>query len=903
MKKLGKFIGQTIANIMQVITVSCVALNSGLASNFNWMDVNIGSLGSILPSCIEVPQISGLNQNSVLLSAETNNDVWVSTGVRVEQGKTLAMAWDTNNITKRPDRYRLLYRIDPRFKNAQVFIQKYDYLQQKYVSDFHSFKDGQLRLYQQYPSSYSNQRLDDYKQYFDFGAGRQSIMVQSGNVINITLDSDGKFYSANSDPQMQAPLTGNKNPLTIFTESSGLNNKILHTTAAKWCRDIITISDADYYRLCATYPSKYLNSATELDALLGMPSETQFASKIISTPSCAAGRSPASSDDATAAVCFYDKGRGFKVAVAGNVIKNSTDQMVYSAYLGKYFIYHQAQSDGELVITNEWPIEGMFANVDQTMEAWKTRNFSDIDALNTYLNNLFPISGLNFLHFGNYALEIEIGSGAQEIVASELELINLEYFISESDAPNTSSTTYIAGKNFRTNAYASGYLWLKLTGAADKSGTVNVKLANYTGSTWFSSVVYGELVEPLKSTYNSLTQDMYQRLVTNNYLGNIARTSLTLYIIIYGLMFLAGAVQITISDIVARVVKIGIVIAMFSPTSWNFFNNNLFVIFTQGSEYLLTNVIGATSNTGNIFGFIDPIFDRYTNGNIWALLFIQLFQLHNGLAFFALLTIYSLLTYLRSVLEIIVNYCLAFLGVAVMISLAPFFIILILFERTRSMFEAWLSTLFSYMIQPTVLLVFFLLIDQIINQYISGMVTRACWDSDFIPLRISIDLSNIGLPVSFSFGLPFLEGIPFYAPVVEGIGSIDDFFNKNGTFVRIATSCFIFLIFSKLTSGLIEYVTLIVQQLTNVMAARQYGKLQSTSNLPQAVVEDMEDAAKPITSRISRLGNFAKEKFIDQKITYRNRSRYSGEPDYSAIRKNQGSQGGGSQPPQQDGED
>ena len=42
-----------------------------------------------------------------------------------------------------------------------------------------------------------------------------------------------------------------------------------------------------------------------------------------------------------------------------------------------------------------------------------------------------------------------------------------------------------------------------------------------------------------------------------------------------------------------------------------------------------------------------------------------------------------------------------------MISLAPFFIILMLFEKTKSLFDNWISTLLSYVVQPTILLIFF----------------------------------------------------------------------------------------------------------------------------------------------------------------------------------------------------
>jgi type IV secretion system protein VirB6 len=351
-------------------------------------------------------------------------------------------------------------------------------------------------------------------------------------------------------------------------------------------------------------------------------------------------------------------------------------------------------------------------------------------------------------------------------------------------------------------------------------------------------------------------------------------------------MFLAGATQITVTDIVVRVLKIGVIVALFSRTSWTFFSNNLFNVFIDGTDYLLTTIIGVTSNTGNIFGFIDPIIDKYTNGTIWGLLFIQLLQIHTGLTFFAIMTMYSILVYFRALLEVIVSYCLAFLGLAVMVSIAPLFIILMLFERTKSIFDNWLSTMFSYMMQPTILLVFFLLIDQIISDQITQAVVESCWDI-LIPIKIGLDLKNLGIPISISFTLPFLPGIPFYVPQIEDIKSVKDFFSTPGTFSRIATSSLLFFALCKLAEGVVDYVTLIVQYLTNVLAARQDGKLQSDMNPIKDITSDMEKLASPVTGTFKSIKNFGKEKLIDQKIAHRpDGSEAKKNIDYSAVNKN-----------------
>jgi len=857
---------------------------------FDWMNADIMSF-TPSPRCIEVPTFSSVNQSHKNLNVE-NPGVWVPAGVHVDQGKMLSMSWNAKGVSPRPQKYRVLYRVDPRFSQPQIFIQKYDYVQQKYITDFNNYRSQILPFYQR-NYVFSSTRFDDFNDYFNF-VGRQKIPVQKNDVVNITLDANGNFFDSNGD--MQGGLGNDGNPISIFTDSSSavLRNKVMYASSSRWCSDIITTTATDYASRCLLIPGKYLNLGDQIPQLVGKVSDSYFTSKINSIPSC-----PDNADGADNPICFYDKGRGFKIDIGGFTIKDYKQKFVYSPFSGKYFLYHYSDSAGDLNFTTPWPITGMYGNgFLQQMIQWKTFATS-IDIINfinliLYLNANALTTPVNFFHFGGYAMEIEIGQANAVISQDDLKNLRVEYYIAESGSPNINTIGSDVAQDFKGNAYTSGWLWLRVSGVSNLSGYINVNIANYTGSTWFSSVVYGELVSPLRDKYNELSRIIYEKLVSNPTLQAIAKSCLVIYIIIYGLVFLAGAVQITVTDIVIRVLKVGLIVALFSKTSWSFFNDNLFKVFVSGSDYLLTTVVGVTSTVGNVFGFIDPIFDRYGNGDVWALLAIQLLQIHNGLAFFACLAIYSMLIYLRAVLEVIITYCLAFLGLAVMISLAPFFIILILFEQTKSLFDNWLSTLFSYMLQPTVLLVFFLLIDQLMGEYITGVVVKACWGV-LIPLKISIDLHNIGIPISFSFSLPFLSGIPFYIPVVSDIGSIGDFFNAKGTFIRVATSGFIFFIYCKLSAGLIDYVTLITNSLTGVTPARKEGQLQQpgAGNPVHDIMGDIQKATRPVTSVPRKVASFAKEKFIDQKITHREKGKVD-DPDYSGINKPSSSSENGS---------
>jgi type IV secretion system protein VirB6 len=844
----------------------------------DWRNASWDSLTNHISGCLEVPSFIDVTQGSYSLSLEDSGK-WVATGNYVYKNKSLQFEWFTASVQPRPDKYKVLYRVDPRFSKPQVFIQSYDYDQDKYISDFHQYKSGKFLDYQDDPEMSFKNRIGDFDDYFKFN-NRDKIPVKKDDVINITVGSASNYFSSNSE--MNSELGLGRDELTlIYTEVSIPDNRVIYASSTRWCADVMSKSGSDYGKYCQT-PTMYLDTKFNWETYEGKINNATFDNNKASLQSCADGANGQDNNP----VCYYDKGRGLTFAIGGTVIKKDKESFVSSSTSGKDFFYYKSDVNGDLDIYSDWKINNMYI-LNQYMKSWDfytTTNFGgssqDYSTFTKTIKNYKNAYYMEFLHFGRYFLDIEIGNSEEVVPQTDLDQIRVEYIINDGSIPSDSTEGTPVDKYFRTNAPDTGYLWIRVVRPNNKmTGNVQVKTTNYTGTTWFSDVIYNDLVSPLRTKFNQLSKTLYIALVSNTAFENIAKTMLVLYIMVYGLMFLAGATQITVYDMVMRVLKIAVILALLGKDSWTFFNDNLFEFFVDGTDYLLGTVIGVTSDVENIFGFIDPVFDKYTNPSIWFLLLIQLVHVHTGLTFFALITMYALLLYLSALLEVIVGYCLAFLGLAVMISLAPLFIILILFERTKSIFDNWLSTIFSYMVQPTILLIFFLLIDQIMNDQVLRSVVSSCWEI-IIPIKLHLNLGHIGgVPLSFNFSLPFLQGIPFYVPRVESINSIDDFLLKDGTFIRIATSSLLVFTLSKLSKGLVEYVTLLVQHLTNVLAARQEGALQKTSSPIGDISNDINNI-NPLAGAAS----FAKSKFIDQKLDIPKEENKDQDIDYSKVR-------------------
>lgn len=824
--------------------------------NFAWMDAAPNNLSSVMSQCISPPKLASIQQNSKTIPL--NNSEWTATGAEVSEGKSLQVNWSILGVQPRPQKYRVLYRIDPRFEKPQIFIHKYDYDKKQYISDFHNFKGGILLRYQDTPEMDFPNRVKDFVDYFNF-KGRSKIAVKKNDIINITLEKDKSYL--NSSASTQQELGSLDEMSIIYTESAIPNNRIIYSSADLFCKDGITSNSPAYNSTCSNQ-GKYMDVYSNWKTFQGMIASSAFSINTLSILRC----SDSDTDKSTNSLCYYDQGRGMQFSIGHKIIKEITEQFVHSPYNDQDFFYYKSDIDGYIEFQTIWDINGMYNGYNQFMRDWS--DISTYQQLKADLSSYKSDITMNFLHFGRYLMEIEIGNSLSVVDKSELDQVQLEYIIIEQGAPSDKSKAgTLIDRNYKGNANATGSLFVRVLNPNDRiTGTVEVKIANYDGSTWFSDLIYERLIKPMRKQINNLSKILYSGLVHDPAFVNIANIMLTLYIIIYGLLFLAGATQITVQDIVTRVIKISIILTLLSESSWSFFDTYVFNLFTNGMDQLMGSVAGITSKHGNLFGFIDPIFSKYTNSSIWGSLISQLFQLNTMLPFAAIITIYAIIKYLRSVLEVIVSYCLAMVGMAVMLSLAPLFIILILFERTKSMFDNWVSLLFSYMIQPTVLLVFFLLIDQIMGEYIIQTIVTSCWEQ-VASLKVSLDVGLIpGKAISFSPS--FLPEISSYTPQVAPVTSIEDIFlQRKNTYMVVITASLTLFMLSKLAAGLVDYIGEVVRLLTNVEQAKSDSP--SSKGSMQDIMSDLGKGAKAATSPAT----FIKDKIIDQKISHRDKNK------------------------------
>ncbi|MBP9791976.1 MAG: type IV secretion system protein [Rickettsiales bacterium] len=189
------------------------------------------------------------------------------------------------------------------------------------------------------------------------------------------------------------------------------------------------------------------------------------------------------------------------------------------------------------------------------------------------------------------------------------------------------------------------------------------------------------------------------------------RALLVLYIIFYGFAFTMGFTEISQKDLLIRVLKIGLVIQLISPGSWDFFNNTLFSLFINGTSELIhyatfTSCGGSTGiQCPPVFSFVDRMFDLlFLDPAIWIKI-LSVFFISPGTLVLGVLLIIGLFYFLIGILTAVAEYLMAIIAVAALLLLGPIFIPFILFEQTRSMFDTWIKMLFRYSMEPVFLLI------------------------------------------------------------------------------------------------------------------------------------------------------------------------------------------------------
>lgn len=344
----------------------------------------------------------------------------------------------------------------------------------------------------------------------------------------------------------------------------------------------------------------------------------------------------------------------------------------------------------------------------------------------------------------------------------------VEYLISNSQPSSSASGNIISGTvSFKGEEKPGamvqhpqdGKIWVRIIDSStyqDNIGRYKVVIMQPKSTSSPSSFLskYSKLViSPITRQVDFISESMFETGSHSAVFKNIIRVSLILYIVLYGFTFVMGHGNFTHKDLISRVFKIGIVITLISDTGINFFNDYLFDLFKNGQKELI-NVIANPSlaqvetgklNYDSLFGFANYAITHIFSFHLFSLMVSFILWFPIGWVCLVML-FYSIVVYVFAILEVMIFYAIAYTAIGILIGLGPIFISLILFKRTRGLFDGWIAAIVSYTMQPVIMFAGVMLITAFVNDTIYNLLSLKIKSTPVLPIFIEFkDLGRLDL--------------------------------------------------------------------------------------------------------------------------------------------------------------
>ncbi|WP_341821875.1 type IV secretion system protein [Wolbachia endosymbiont (group A) of Ischnus inquisitorius] len=232
------------------------------------------------------------------------------------------------------------------------------------------------------------------------------------------------------------------------------------------------------------------------------------------------------------------------------------------------------------------------------------------------------------------------------------------------------------------------------------------------------------------------------------------RALLTLYVIFTVIGYMLGTIQLSKFDFIVRMFKIAFIAFAFSDRSWELFGTTLSRLFVDGSTYLVDSFSGYIGEGGRKFAFLDLTAGVLFTTETW-LKFLSL-MLSGPFGFIAFLAIlYATFMFLKCIISATFKYVISTVLVAFLLSLTPLFIVFILFQKTKPLFDNWIKTLAHVSLEPVILFSFLSLLNQLMYSVLYNLTNfSACYQCLISVNFLSYDLCLMKsiLPLGYSPG-------------------------------------------------------------------------------------------------------------------------------------------------------
>ena len=235
-------------------------------------------------------------------------------------------------------------------------------------------------------------------------------------------------------------------------------------------------------------------------------------------------------------------------------------------------------------------------------------------------------------------------------------------------------------------------------------------------------------------------KQMFTNIIDDSGYKDIVMGMITLSVALYGAMLLFGIVQPSPGVVVNKLIVFGIIAWIISPSGWDFFYNTvatffvgsmneLINIFSMRAVETVTGVPLASSGVTatNPLWVLNAPFGLLVSTKFLITLLGVIFTGPYGIVI-ALIMIWGAFNLMMALFHALFIYIKSLIGLWFLFGLAPIFIILIMFKRTKKIFDGWLNLVIYLTILPILtfaFIAFFLVI--IVGSLTTMLGPNWCW--------------------------------------------------------------------------------------------------------------------------------------------------------------------------------
>lgn len=272
-----------------------------------------------------------------------------------------------------------------------------------------------------------------------------------------------------------------------------------------------------------------------------------------------------------------------------------------------------------------------------------------------------------------------------------------------------------------------------------------VRLDSVNNGAAFDVGVVTYLALKIKENVLDSAQQVFEKITGDENYKNILNGMSLLFVMFYGAAIALGLVQMSQADLVIRVVKLGFIYALLA--SWDDFFElaaSFFEAIANDLTGVMTSAItGSDIASQDVLGFIDD--------KVLPFLFSPKFAVTIGAIstagtaagpMLAMLLLSVVLAYLWSLVIGVQIFILSAIARALLYAVAPVFIIMLLFQQTKSLFDAWLKQLINFSLQPVLLVSFMAFFNGIFFNFLDNLFKekyRVC----FVPEAASGSVTKL----------------------------------------------------------------------------------------------------------------------------------------------------------------